>query len=164
MNFLFFLETATINGNDMILGAGLGAFIMTFLVVILIFSALLWVYTSLAFVAIAKKGGYSKPNLAWIPLVGPLIISSQIAKMHWWPILLILLEGVPFVSAVSNLVLMVFAIIWLWKTFEIIGKPNWWAILMLIPFVNFIILGVVAWSKPKKLAPRKKLVKVSKKR
>lgn len=164
MNFLLFLETIPLSGEDMILGAGIDALIMIFLIIALISMFALWIYTSLAFVAIAKKGGYSKPNIAWIPLVGPLIISSQIAKMHWWPILLILLGGVPFIGFIFSIVLMVFSIIWLWKTFEFIGEPNWWAILMLIPLVNLIILGVAAWSKPKRLVLRKKLVRVSKKR
>ena len=170
MSLFLFLETATeLSRENMILGyPGLGALIMTFLAVGLIGFVLLWVYTSFAFVAIAKKANYPKPNLAWIPYVGPLIVTSQIAEMHWWPILLLLLWGIPFVNFFSSIALIVFAIIWLWKTFEVIGKPNWWAILLLIPLVNLIILGIAAWSKPevgfnKKLVLKKKLVKIPKK-
>lgn len=31
----------------------------------------------------------------------------------------------------------------LWVLLEIVGRPGWWLILMLIPFVNFIILIIV---------------------
>jgi len=63
--------------------------------------------------------------------------------MHWWPWLLLIVAFLPII----NLVFVVFAIIWHWKMFEAVGKPGWWAILLLIPIVNIIMLAIAAWSK-----------------
>ena len=108
---------------------------------------LAWIYLGFAYMAIAKKNGQSSPGLAWIPFVGPMIVSFKAAKMHWWPWILLAGFVVPFVGMVALIVFDVFLIIWHWKMFEAIRKPGWWAILLLIPIVNIIIIGVAAWSK-----------------
>jgi len=38
--------------------------------------------------------------------------------------------------------------IWLWwKIAEARHYPGWYGILMIIPIVNFIIMGILAWGK-----------------
>jgi len=123
-------------------------YFLSFILIILIG---LYVYTSLAFYSIAKKAKHKKPGIAWIPFVGKNLIALQIAKMDWWPLLLILLFWIPFFSFIAFTVLFVFQIIWNWKMFEAIKRPGWWA-LFLIPFplsylVYLVLLGIVAWSK-----------------
>jgi len=117
-----------------------------FVIFLLIFVAL-YVFMGFAFMSIAKKAKLSTPGLAWIPGVGPLIITYQASKMHWWPWLLLIGCAIPILNIFASIAFMVFTIIWLWKTFEAINKPGWFAILMLIPVVNMIIIGVTAWSK-----------------
>ncbi len=114
-----------------------------------IFGIAIYVYMSLAFMAIGKKTNYKTPALAWIPLVGPSLIASSAAKMHWWPILLLLGMIIPFLGGLMVLAFWVFFIIWMWKTFEAVGKPGWWSIFQIIPILNivwFIFLGIAAWS------------------
>ena len=55
--------------------------------------------------------------------------------------------SIPFIGPLFSIALCVFIIIWFWKIFEKIGKPGWWAILLLIPIVNLVMLGITAWSK-----------------
>jgi hypothetical protein len=141
-----FLETlSSLEGN--VLWASLAGFILMFGFFLFILVVGLYIYSSLALVAIAKKANHPSPNLAWIPFVGPAIVSSQIAGMPWWPILFVLGAVVPFIGFAFSLAFCVFSIIWMWKTFEKIGKPGWWAIMVLLPIVYFILLGVAAWSK-----------------
>ena len=144
---LSFLENLAIDPSSLGLSAGIIALIFAFLIVLLIVLVILYIYTSLVYMGIAKKAKYSMPGLAWIPIVGPLIVTSGIAKMHWWPILLLIGFWIPFVGWILELVVFVFSIIWLWKTFETIKKPGWWAILCIIPIVNLVLLGIAAWSK-----------------
>jgi hypothetical protein len=40
-------------------------------------------------------------------------------------------------------------VVWNWKIFEALKKPGWWAILLIVPIVNYVIMGIVAWSKKK---------------
>jgi hypothetical protein len=128
-----------------LLSAGAIAFVLLILLMILVLA--IYIYISFAFMAIAKKAKFKPAGIAWIPFIGPLIITSQIAKMPWWPILFVFGFGIPFVGWCFEIALTVFATIWLWKTFEKIKIPNWFALLCLIPVVNLVILGIAAWSK-----------------
>jgi uncharacterized membrane protein YhaH (DUF805 family) len=125
--------------------------LMGALAFILIFAIALYIYSSLAFMAIAKKAGYPHPGIVWIPIIGTLIVTANIAKMHWWPILLLLLTWIPYAGIVFSIAVLIFSIIWMWKTFEAVKKPGWWILLNFIPLVGtivfLILLGIAAWSK-----------------
>ena len=116
------------------------------LVLLLLVSVGLYIFSSLIFVSLARKAGDNLPNLAWIPGVGPLIIVFRASKMHWWPWLLLVGIVLPFVGFVAILAFVVFEFIWLWKLFEAVGRPGWWALLLLIPIVGIIMLAVAAWG------------------
>ena len=124
------------------------------LIIFLIFSFLvgiaMYIYLSIVFMKIGKKGKYSHPGIAWIPGVGPALISAKLAKMHWWPIIFLFLSIIPFIGIIFALVFGVFSIIWAWKMFERFGKPGWLVLLGFIPIlggiIQFIILGMIAWG------------------
>lgn len=129
-----------------------GLFVVFFIVMIA-----LYIYMSFAYMAIARKTKYPSPGIAWIPLVGPSLIASKAAKMHWWPILLFLSFLILWIPLLGQLIYVlcmvlfaVFFIIWMWKTFEVVKKPGWWAIFMIIPILNIVylvFLGIAAWGK-----------------
>ena len=133
------------------------------------FYALFWigiyVYTSIAYMSIAKKAKYKYPGFAWIPFFGKPFLASRIAKMHWWPMLFLPIALIFFIlglffaetlfilffmSLLPFLAFFVFWFIWHWKTFEVVGKSGWWILLYLIPFFGLwlflIFLGISAWS------------------
>lgn len=147
------------------------AFIILFLVFLLIL-LLLYIYISSRFSSIATKKNFSRPGIAWIPVVGPMIIASNLAGMHWWPILLLVfapikmipriflspaLSTIEFISSAALIVLAIFSFIWMWKTFQAVGKPGWWVLFNLVPVLGNIIflvlLGVAA--KENKELPKK---------
>lgn len=144
--------------GEELIGAGIIAMLMGMIVFILIAFAAIYVYMSMAFMAIARKARLDSPGLAWIPGVGPLIIAYQTSKMHWWPWLLLISLLVMWIPVLGVLVYFVgmitfavFAMIWQWKMFETVGKPGWWVLLALIPFVGgliyLVMIGIAAWSK-----------------
>ncbi len=142
-----FLEIAA-NGLDSgVLAGGLLGAILAFIAIFLVIGILIYVYLGFAFMAIGKKVKLSAPGLSWIPFVGPAIIAFRASKMHWWPWLLIIGVFLPWIGFIFSIAFTVFAVIWQWKMFEVIGKPGWWALLCLIPVVNLILYGVAAWSK-----------------
>lgn len=130
-----------------LLGGGVLFFLAGLVLFFIVLVIAIYVYTSFAFMTIARKVKYSAPGIAWIPLVGPLLITSKTAKMHWWPILLIILFPIPVVNVLAMIVLTVFAIIWLWKTYEKLNRPGWWALFNLIRPVNLVFYGIAAWGK-----------------
>ncbi|MDP3881529.1 MAG: hypothetical protein Q8Q31_01485 [Nanoarchaeota archaeon] len=103
------------------------------------------------YLSIARRGKSKyAPGIAWIPLVGPALIASDIAGMHWWPVLLLIGLVVPVVGPILLLVFVIFFVIWMWKTFEALDKPGWWAIFAIIPLLNIVYLifvGIAAWGK-----------------
>jgi len=114
---------------------------------VIVVALALWVYMSLAYMYIAKRNKQKNYALAWIPYIGPLIISFNASKMDWWPWLLLSGLFVPVIGGVALLVFTVFAVIWHWRMFEEIKRPGWWALLLLIPIVNFVMIGIAAWGK-----------------
>jgi len=129
------------------LGGGLVALIAGMFVLFLVIAVAMYVLLGFAFTSIGRKANLKTPELAWIPGVGPLIIAYQASNMHWWPWLLLIGCVIPFVNILASIAFGVFTIIWMWKTFEAIKKPGWWAILLLIPVVNIIMICIAAWSK-----------------
>lgn len=106
-----------------------------------------YVYTSFAFIAIARKKNLDSPGIALIPLVGPPLIANKIAKMHWWPFLCLAFLFIPLIGSIFVMVFSVFYIIWMWKTFESLDKPGWWALFIFIFPVYLVLLGIAAWGK-----------------
>jgi len=138
------------NVGKAILGSDYSALIPFFagiIIFVMVVLFVLYIYTSLAMMAIAKKVNYPHPGLVWIPIVGQYLVASQIAKMPWWPILFLIGTIIPLIGSGFGLALFVFNTIWMWKTYEAVQKPGWWAIFMLFPPVGLVLLGIAAWSK-----------------
>ncbi len=146
-----FLETLAMNATQTdfsaLMGGSILAMLAGFVFVAFIISIGLYIYTSFAYMAIAKKAKQSSPGLAWIPMVGPAIIAFRSSKMHWWPWLILIGIFIPLISAYANLAFFIFFVVWRWKLMEEIKKPGWWSLLMIIPVVNLVMMGIAAWSK-----------------
>lgn len=134
-------------------GGAIGLFfglLLAYLIFMIIIYIAIYIYTSLAYMKLAKKTNTEPAWLAWIPIAN-LYLHSKMAGMHWWPMLLLIGLVIPFVNFAVMIVLIVFIVIWNWKIFEKVGRPGWWAIFMIVPFVGTIIflvlLGIAAWGK-----------------
>ena len=86
------------------LGAFLGVFVVVFLA--------LYVYAALALMTIAKKTKTVNPWLAWIPIAN-LYLMTQIGKVPWWTLLIVLLAG--FIPIVGMLAVVGIMIWWWWR-------------------------------------------------
>jgi len=128
-------------------GAGLMALGLIIVLVMMILLIACYVYMSFAYMAVARRAKDKMPGLAWIPGVGPRLIAFRAAGMHWWPWLLLIGIVIPYIGFLAMIAFVVFSVVWEWKLFEKIGRPGWWAILMLIPVVSLVMIGVAAWGK-----------------
>ncbi len=131
-------------------GLGVGALVGGFLVFFIVFFIAIYIYVALTLMKTAQKLKTKNPWLAWIP-VANLYLMSQMAGMHWWPVLLLISGFIPFVGWIGAVVLMVYTIIWQYHICEKRKRPGWWAILTLIPVFgplwNLIMWGILAWGK-----------------
>lgn len=146
MNILF-LATDPLANSDALIGGGILALILGMMAFVFVVGIIWYVYMSFAYMSIAKKAKQSSPGLAWIPFVGPNIIAFNAANTHWWPWLLIIGFFIPYINAIAWVAFLVYTVIWRWKLFEAVSKPGWWSVLCLIPLVDLIMTGIVAWSK-----------------
>jgi hypothetical protein len=114
----------------------------------------LYIYGALAMMTVAKRLNVANGWLAFIPIAN-MVLLAKMAKMHWWPVLLYIVFIIPIVNVflgwLASIAIAVFVIIWTWKVCEARGKPGWWSILVIIPFVGgiwyLIMWGILAWGK-----------------
>lgn len=110
------------------LGAAFGA---TFLFIILA----LYAFTAICFMKIAEKTNTENGWWAWIPILNILLMLAIARKPMWW----ILLMLIPLVNFV--IIILVFVGIC-----QARGKSGLLTIGMLIPIVNLIVLGYLAFG------------------
>jgi len=147
-------EILAINGEritPLIVESGTGEILVfgAISLIALVIGLAVYLYVSFALMTLAKKMKMERPWLAFIPFAN-LYLMSKMAKMHWWPVLLVIGTLFSEISEFFVFGLTVFAVIWMWKIFEEFKKPGWWAILMPIPFLSIIywvLLGMTAWGK-----------------
>jgi len=119
--------------------AAMGAAIVA---IFALFVLVVYIYSSFALMAIAKKTKTKNAWMAWIPLAN-IYLMIQIAEVPWWTIFALLL---PFIPVIGGLALCAASVWWWWKISENRNKPGWLGILMIIPFLNLIVMGILAWS------------------
>lgn len=125
-----------------------------------------YIYLSFAYQSIARKTKVKPAGIAWIPIVGPLIVASRASKKETWPIWLLLIGTIFFIvalvseiiwiSTVSLIVslaaliaISVYSIFWHWYMFKTLKYPGWWSLFVLASSMGAIIhmtlLGIAAW-------------------
>jgi len=95
-----------------------------------------YVYTSLAYMKIAKKLNHPNPWFAWVPILN-LILHLQLGGMTGWQILLMFVP-------IANIVVYIIAMM---NICEKLGKEKLLGLLVLVPLANYILLGILAWGK-----------------
>ncbi|MFH0906524.1 MAG: hypothetical protein V1824_04265 [archaeon] len=123
-----------------ILGPVFGLF-AGFIIFAIIVSIIIYIYITIVGYTIAKKLGYNKPWLAFIPFANYFLFPI-LADLNWAFGFIVLAS---FIPKIGSIVALVFAIICSWKIFEKRGYAPALSLLLVIPIVNLIMLGIVAW-------------------
>jgi|TARA_Y100000310_G_C20441798_1_gene696484 hypothetical protein len=126
---------------------GFGVLAMLGVFMFLVIAAL-YVYSSMAWMTIAKKLKYKRAWLAWIPIAN-LAMMLQLGRFHWAWVFLVLIPLFGWVA------LGVLVIISTWRIFEKRKYPGWFALSIIIPSIGgtlyLIIIGFVAWKDRRKM-------------
>jgi len=134
-------------------------FIWLAIAVFIVLSVFIYVYTSWALMSIARKTGTPRAWMAWVPIAN-IALAAKIAHAPGWTFPVVLLSSLLplFSAALSSIVfsLMLTAVSytivigittwWWWRIAEARGFYGWVGLLMLVPVLNFIVLGIVAWK------------------
>ena len=126
-----------------ILGGGLFALAGAALMFALIIFLAIYIYMAFALMTIANKTKIKNSWLAFIPIAN-IYLMTQIAGLSGWWTLAILAGIIPVIGTLAVLTAIVY--FW-WLIAEKLKRPNWWGILMIVPIVNLIIVGILAWGK-----------------
>jgi len=95
----------------------------------------LYVLVSFCLHIIARKTDTSSAWLAWIPIVNLYLLCTIAGQSGWW----FFLFFIPIVNII------VYIYIWM-NIAETCNRPTWLGIFMIIPGVNLVILGVLAFG------------------
>ncbi len=126
-------------------GAGDLGELIGFIVILFLVGLAVYIYTAFALMSIAKRTNTPNPWLAWIPIAN-IYLTTQIAGVEGWWTLSLLLAVIPFVNLVGIWIFLGINVWWWWRIVERLRKPGWWGILTLIPIVNLVIMGILAWE------------------
>lgn len=113
------------------------AMMVAFLGIIVIVVAVSYIYTAIAFQIIARKTGTENGWLAWVPIANLYLYCRIADRPGWW----LLLFFVPFVQIIIGIMVCM-------GIARARNKPSWLGILLaLVPGINLIVLGYLAFSK-----------------
>ena len=102
----------------------------------LIVFAGLYVYNAFALMTIANRTYTENAWMAWIPVLN-IYLMVKIAEKPWWWTLIILF--VPILD------LILYILVWM-RISERLGKSPWLGVLMILPVVNLVVIGYLAWG------------------
>ncbi|MED2737870.1 hypothetical protein [Bacillus toyonensis] len=147
----------TVTTTDLLITGGISS---GFITVMLVFSLLAYVLTSVGLMNLAKNAGINNPWLAWIPIANLWIwgelVSEKLNGKGGKKVLLITLayavtQIIPFINILTAIAYAIFAIMlsfWLFKKYT--EKPVLHTILsILIPIYSPILLFVIRNNEPK---------------
>ncbi len=103
----------------------------------------LYIFFALAIKKIAEKTNTENSWLAFIPIANYYLLIKSAGLSGWFTFLLLL----SFIPLFGSIAVGIFTIYVWWKIAEAVGKPGWWSLLMIIPIVNLVIIGILAWGK-----------------
>lgn len=112
-------------------------------IIVAIVSLAIYIYTSLAVMTIAKKTKTKNGWLAWIPIANFYLL-TQIARVNpWWTLILLAF----FIPMIGSAIVMVAGIWMFWRVAELRKFPGWVSLLLIVPVVNLVVIGIIAWGK-----------------
>ncbi|MCU0642334.1 MAG: hypothetical protein MUF61_02015 [archaeon] len=121
-----------------IIALGAAAVFISLVVVLAVY-----IFTSIALMVIANKTKTKNSWLAWIPIANFYLV-TQIAKVSGlWTLMLLAL----CIPTIGPLAVAITAVWMFWRISERRGFPGWLSILLLVPVVNLVVLGIIAWAK-----------------
>ncbi len=126
------------------------------IVLVLLVGLAFYIYGALALMSIAKRTRTKNAWLAWIPIVN-IYLMMRIGRLPAWTLALWLLVFVPVVSGLASVGMSIW---YWWAIAEQRKRPGWWGILMIVPILNLVLMGIMAWGKDPRgtampLAPRR---------
>ena len=127
--------------------AGIWSLVAVMMIPVLIIGLALYIYSALALMKIAQRTGTPNAWLAWIP-IGNMYLMTQVAKVPWWTFLGIFLAWIPIVGSLIILGLLIWW--WYKIAERMGKPAWWGIMIAIVPIANLIFMGMLAWGKDEK--------------
>lgn len=124
------------------------ALIGKFGILIAALGILFYIYFSLCLYKIAGKLDVSAAWTAWVPLVQIWTIVAAAGKPWWWLLILVLSAIIPFAGPIISGIVSIY--LWVCIT-ENLGRNKWLGLLMIVPLVNLVWPGILAFSRAQEI-------------
>lgn len=108
----------------------------------LFFALAIYIYSAICLQFIAKKTNTSPAWLSWIPIAN-IFLMCKIASVSFWWLLILFVAWIPVIGAIILAVF--FGYLW-YKIALVLKKPGWVGALCVLPLVNLVIMGYLAFS------------------
>jgi len=143
---------------------GFAIIILAYLGVSFLVGLPFYIYFAVCLMFLAKKTQTSHRWMAWIPILNIYLLCKIAGKHGWWliyfflPIIILLFAFLPnlphvlmsviiLLASLASLAIPVILII-LWREIAVkLNRPRFWGTLIIIPIINLIIMGFLAFSK-----------------
>jgi len=103
---------------------------------ILLFGLLIYAWVAICLMKIADKTGTPESWLAWIPLLNIYLFCKIAGHSGLWVLAILF---VPILNIIVT--------VWFWIEIAVRrGKPEWYGILMIVPLVNLLMMGLIAFG------------------
>ena len=113
--------------------------------ILLIF--VVYIYSSICLYRIAKKTNQENAWLAWIPIVN-LFLMCKISGLKYLWLLIFFVGLIPIIGRTIGPICSTALFTYIWyRIAAALKKPGWLGILIIIPLVNLVIMGYLAFSK-----------------
>jgi hypothetical protein len=124
--------------------------ISVIVILVLVLLVVLYLYFALCLFLIARRLAISNAWIAFAPVVNLLILIRSAGKPQWWMaimVVLMLLTVMPVFGILFSLMFdVLFVYLWMCVTNNL-GKNKWLGLLMIVPVVNIIYPGCLAFVK-----------------
>lgn len=131
---------ANLGGSEAALLVGLAGFFFAAVII----GLLVYVYFAFALMTLAKRTKTELAWLAWIPIANIYLITQIAKKEWWWTLVIVFANIVPFIGSLISMAAMVYMYYFIAQRRKF---PEWSCILAIIPLVNLVYLGFLAWGK-----------------
>jgi hypothetical protein len=132
--------------EELMAAGGLLAFFAAMAVFFIVLAIATYIYMAIVLMSIAKKTNTPNGWMAWIPIAN-IILALNIAGLPWYWVFAILVGAIP---VIGSLALCAGAAYVFYLIAEKRKFPGWYGILCALPLINFVFMGIIAWTEYKK--------------
>lgn len=104
---------------------------------VMLFGIAMYILSAWLLYRVAKKLNLDNLWMVWVPIANLFAVVKMALLPWWWGLIAI---GVCLIPGLGQLIATVLGVYFFWLIAKRLNKPEWYAILLLVPIVNLFIM------------------------